>query len=318
MSASPCPADAEPSFDSTVSRALVHRASVNEVFVTDAFRLGERRFRVGLQLPRAHSLHTDGGPPFHDLLLGCEAARQASALIAHRFFGVPLGHAFIFGTLDTRIDDPEPFRIGSAPAHVTLDVDVEPRFRRGVLAQQRLLVAGAIDGRRCLTGEATAFYMPGARYAALRARAGGAHLAERPARPVPVAPADVGRHDPRNVVISAPVAEANGWAAGVIVDETHPVFFDHALDHIPALLILEAFRQTTTAIAARGAGVPAERVLLTGCEARFGEFAELSLPATCVAAVDTSPVPGPPALRLELRQGEAVRATARMEVQLCS
>ena len=71
MSASPAPSDVELSFDTTVSRALVHRASINEVFVTDVLGLGDGRFRVGLQLPRAHSVHTDGGPPIHDVLLAC-------------------------------------------------------------------------------------------------------------------------------------------------------------------------------------------------------------------------------------------------------
>jgi hypothetical protein len=320
MSASPCPSDVELNFDATVSRALVHRASVNEVFVTDVRALGEGRFRVGLQLPRAHSVHTDGGPPYHDLLLGCEAARQASALIAHQFFGVPVGHAFIFGTLDTRMDDPEAFRIGRAPAHVTLDVDTEQRFRRGVLAHQRMLVSGSIDGVPCLTGEATAFYMAGPRYQALRARARRDDAGERPPRPAPIALAALGRRDPRNVVISDPVqsADGTGFSAGVIVDEDHPVFFDHPLDHIPAMLILEAFRQTATVAAARMAGVPAEHVLLTGCEARFLEFAELDQPATCAATIDMSPHSGPPAMQLELRQGDAVRTTARMELRLCS
>jgi A-factor biosynthesis hotdog domain len=307
------------SFDSTVPRALVHRAAISEVFVTDVLGAGDGRFRIGLQLPRAHSVHTDGGPPYHDLLLGCEAARQASALIAHRFYGVPHGHAFIFGTLDTRMEDPEAFRIGSAPAHVALDVDTEQRFRHGALARQRLLVRGSVDGVPCLAGEATAVYMAGTRYAALRARARRGAGDERPPRPVPAAPAAVGRHHPRNVVISDPVPTADGtvFAAGVIVDEDHPVFFDHPLDHIPAMLILEAFRQTAVAAIAEIAYVPAERVLLTGVQARFRDFAELTEPAQCVATVDTSAGSDVPALQLELSQRAAVRADARMEFQLC-
>ena len=314
MSASPAPSDVELSFDTTVSRALVHRASINEVFVTDVLGLGDGRFRVGLQLPRAHSVHTDGGPPFHDVLLGCEAARQASALIAHRFFGLTRSSAFIFESLHARVDDPEAFRIGRAPAQVALDLDTEQRFRRGELAHQRMLISGTVDGVPCLTAEATAIYLPGPRYARLRDRARGAARDERPPRPVALPPAAGGRHDPRNVVISEPVALDDGtrFEAAIVVDEGHPVYFDHPLDHIPALLILEAFRQTAVVATARTASVAPERLLLTGLQVRFTEFAELHQAATVVATVEAG------AISLELRQGDAVRAAARMEVQPCS
>ena len=177
-----------------------------------------------------------------------------------------------------------------------------------------MLISGTVDGVPCLTAEATAIYLPGPRYARLRDRARGASRDERPPRPVALPPAAVGRHDPRNVVISDPVALDDGtrFEAAIVVDEGHPVYFDHPLDHIPALLILEAFRQTAVVATARTASVAPERLLLTGLQVRFTEFAELHQAATVVATVEAG------AISLELRQGDAVRAAARMEVQPCS
>jgi 2-oxo-3-(phosphooxy)propyl 3-oxoalkanoate synthase len=146
---------------------------------------------------------------------------------------------------------------------------------------------------------------------------GGAPTA-RPPRPAPAAPAAVGRLDVRNVVIGDPVAGAHDgtFTAGVVVDEDHPILFDHRLDHIPAMLVLEAFRQTAIVAAARTTGIDAGDLLLSACGARFDAFAELWQEAACHATVGTPSGPAIP-VALELRQGDRVRCSAQMEVRSC-
>ena len=65
----------------------------------------------------------------------------------------------------------------------------------------------------------------------------------------PEAPLSVVRRDPRNVLLRQitrqRAGQANEWLAMAIVDEGHPYYFDHPLDHVPGILLLEAALQLT-------------------------------------------------------------------------
>jgi 3-oxoacyl-(acyl-carrier-protein) synthase len=55
----------------------------------------------------------------------------------------------------------------------------------------------------------------------------------------------------RDVVLEGPEQiEGGGWQAGLLVDQGHPYFFDHPLDHIPGVLLVEGLEQ----LAERAAG----------------------------------------------------------------
>ncbi|WP_226962330.1 AfsA-related hotdog domain-containing protein [Streptomyces sp. C8S0] len=81
------------SYAATVSRQLVHRAAVCEVFLTDTRRRSDNDFLIAAQLPRVHSYYSDhlATPAAYDPLLLLEVFRQTSILVAHEHLGVPLG-----------------------------------------------------------------------------------------------------------------------------------------------------------------------------------------------------------------------------------
>ena len=51
------------------------------------------------------------------------------------------------------------------------------------------------------------------------------------------------RGDPGDVVLDSIVVRAGGVEARIVVDETHPFFFDHPYDHVPGVLFVEAVQQ---------------------------------------------------------------------------
>lgn len=63
--------------------------------------------------------------------------------------------------------------------------------------------------------------------------------------PHPGAPLMVNRRDPRNVLLRQIDRQHGTWLATAIVDEGHPYYFDHPLDHVPGILLLEAALQLT-------------------------------------------------------------------------
>jgi hypothetical protein len=95
----------------------------------------------------------------------------------------------------------------------------------------------------------------------------------------PLRPAEVGRLRARDVLLLD--NGAAGWR--LRVDERHRYFFDHPTDHVPGMMLLEAFRQVgwRTANGARP-------VRLTGLSTSFQSFCELDAPVF----FDSQQIPG--------------------------
>ncbi len=99
----------------------------------------------------------------------------------------------------------------------------------------------------------------------------------------------VHRHDPRNVLVEyvRPMpGEVDVYVARMVHDIEHPFFFEHPLDHIPAMMLVETGRQLGIAIAHLYLGVPLDRMFATrSFDIRFDEFAELHTPVDIVGRV---------------------------------
>lgn len=69
------------------------------------------------------------------------------------------------------------------------------------------------------------------------------------------------------------------FLAEMRVPRQHPFFFEHAVDHVPGLLLIEAGRQLAIALAHRFYEVPSDAVfVLDGLQLEFQGFAELGVP----------------------------------------
>ncbi|MFF1548873.1 ScbA/BarX family gamma-butyrolactone biosynthesis protein [Streptomyces sp. NPDC058291] len=253
----------------TVPRELVHRAAVAEVMLTGWQRLSDTHFAMTAQWPRGHSFFTTADRTHHDPLIAAETIRQIGALLAHAEFGVPIGHQFLLEELALTVH-PEEIRVGGAPAALDLDVtctEVRKRGTRltGMTYETKVLREGrlAASGRISFSTIAPAVYRrlrpqrvfdPGHRALALTA---------------PVAPSTVGRLSPTDVVLS-PTGEPDRWH--LRMDTRHPVLFDHQVDHVPGMVLLEAARQAATAVLGRPSILP------LGLDCEFLKYAELDLP----------------------------------------
>ncbi|MDG9721004.1 ScbA/BarX family gamma-butyrolactone biosynthesis protein [Streptomyces sp. DH24] len=256
-----------PSLTTTVPKEFVHRASIAEVMLTDWERLDEEHFTVTAQLPRLHGFFAtlDG---YHDPLLVAETIRQAGLLLAHAEFGVPLGHKFLMWDLAVDIT-PSRLRLGAAPASVVIEITCSDIKRRGKnLAGLHFDAVIHRDGQRAATGGATFTCTSPAVYQRLRApRIGDDGVTPIPLTS-PTAPQNVGRLSPTDVVLS-PLPASDRWQ--LRVDTRHPVLFDHPVDHVPGMVLLEAARQATVAFLGRDC-------LPVGITSEFTRYAELDAP----------------------------------------
>ncbi|MFJ9034958.1 ScbA/BarX family gamma-butyrolactone biosynthesis protein [Streptomyces sp. NPDC102274] len=266
-----------PALTTTVPKEFVHRAGVAEVMLTGWHRKSENHFGMTAQWPRGHSFFTHVAG-HHDPLIAAETIRQAGALLAHAEYGVPLGHHFLMSDLSLATH-PAHLLAGSTPASLDIDITCrEVKKRRDTLTGLRYDTVIRRDGHTAATGSAAFTCTSPTVYR--RLRAGRLHN-NHPTLPLtaPTAPQNVGRTSPTDVVLS-PTTNPHRWQ--LRVDTRHPVLFEHPVDHIPGMMLLEAARQATTATL----GYTTPPLTITG---QFTRYAELDTP--CHIETHHTPTP---------------------------
>ncbi|MFE6051083.1 ScbA/BarX family gamma-butyrolactone biosynthesis protein [Kitasatospora sp. NPDC056446] len=300
------------SFRHRLPAATVHKAAQDEVLLTDAARTGDGRFAVAAVWHRHRFLHPGGtGRPLDPLLL-VETVRQALIHLSHRFHRVPQGHPFVLAALDLDLTPAGSALRPAGPLHLLLDAvctrTTATPHRTGLVLDALASVDGVPVGRAGFRWEVRHPEF----YALVRDRARRSAPTPTPtptpaSAPTPagesageprrLAPWEAGYPDDRHVLL----ARDPGGAPGAFLldpDPGHPVLFDHPSDHVPGMVLLEAFRQ-----AAFATGAPADPARI---RAAFGAFGEPDVP------VGVTVRPGPDAGTAEVTavQGGTTLASA--------
>ncbi|MFD8691651.1 ScbA/BarX family gamma-butyrolactone biosynthesis protein [Streptomyces sp. NPDC059651] len=279
---------------STVPKELVHRAAVAEVLLTGWERHVDTRFAVTAQWPRGHSFFTPVNGTHYDPMMVAETIRQVGSLLAHAEFDVPAGHQFLMHDLEVAV---HPQHLGLEGVPAALDIEVtytEVKQRRQGHAGARYEVVIRRDGHVVATGTAAYTCVSPDVYRRVRgSRLSGGRPALRLC--APVSPQSVGRMSPTDVVLS-PLGEAGTWQ--LRVDTRHPILFDHPVDHIPGMVLVEAARQATIAVLSR-TSPDTYGLLPTRVTARFQRYAELDSPCT----IEAHELPAGPGQSLVLVSG---------------
>ncbi|WP_393080612.1 ScbA/BarX family gamma-butyrolactone biosynthesis protein [Streptomyces sp. LN704] len=280
----------QPRLTTTVPREYVHRAAVSEVLLTGweaaagptgpPGPAGPDRsdvFAVSAQWPRSHSFFTQSGG-YQDPMLLIESVRQIGSLLAHAEFGVPFGHQFLMWDMSFSTV-PELLVADAVPTEVELRTVCRDIVRRGrVLGGMRYDVTVLRDGKALATGGAAFSCTSPAVHR--RLRAGRPTTTDRVVPPG-IDPAAVGHSGDHHVLLAEPEPEPEpgaGAAPGtgdrweLRVDTAHPTFFDHPVDHIPGMVLLEAARQAALV----ATGMP--DALLLGLKSNFARYAEFDAP----------------------------------------
>ncbi|GHF69260.1 lactone biosynthesis protein [Kitasatospora xanthocidica] len=279
----PAARDRRLSFRHRLPAAAVHKTAPAEVLLTDAARTGDDRFRVAAVWHRHRFLHHGGaGLPVDPLLL-VETVRQALIHLSHRFHGVPQGHPFVLDSLDLELTRAGSTHRPAGPQQVLLDAvhtrTLTTPHRTGLALDAVVSVDGVPLGRGGFRWEVRHPEF----YALVRDRA--RRTAARPTGPSAgeswrLAPWVAGYPDDRHVLLARGPQGAPGE---FLLDPApdHPVLFDHPSDHVPGMVLLEAFRQ-----AAHATGAPQDPARI---RAAFTAFGEPDVPVTVTAR------PGPAA-----------------------
>ncbi|WP_217545756.1 ScbA/BarX family gamma-butyrolactone biosynthesis protein [Streptomyces sp. GbtcB6] len=262
-----------PGLTTTVPREYVHRAAVSEVLLTSWEQAGPDGFAVRAQWPRSHALFApDAG--YQDPMLLIESVRQIGSLLAHAEFDVPFGHQFLMSDMSVTAE-PDLLVTDVVPTDVEMHTVCRDVVRRaGRLREMRYDVTVVRENGARATASAAFRCMSPEVYRRMRG--------ERPTTtdrtpPPALDPAAVGHAGTRHVVLCEPAPGAyDRWE--LRVDTAHPTYFDHPVDHIPGMFLLEAARQAAHA----RTGAPC--ALLLGMRSEFVRYAELDAPCWITAA----------------------------------
>lgn len=255
------------SFSATVARHLVHRRAVSEVLLTDWCRIGADAFVCAAQWSRSHSFYRvrDG---YHDPLLLAETIRQVGLLLCHEAYQVPPQHRFLMDRM-TYVTDLDGLAAGAAPAEIVLAVRTqELRRRTRSTSVVRLDVEFLRDEAPIGRGTGWVRCLEPLLYKRIRSRCPSATVQDQ--QPAPVPPAHVGVVDADDVVLGQ-CQQPGQWPLRILTE--HPVLFDHPLDHVPGMLVLEGMRQASRV----ALGWP--NAQLTSCDITFSRFIELGEPS---------------------------------------
>jgi 3-hydroxymyristoyl/3-hydroxydecanoyl-(acyl carrier protein) dehydratase len=285
------------SFEQTVPRSLVHKRSLENVLLTEISACAEDRFLCAGRVPTAHRFFNDRGrTPHADILFYTELGRQASLAISHAFLNVSRDDAFIFEGSDAALAEGAwiAARDSSLDAVVILIKAREITRRRNdavsrVVAEHVMWIGGqqVFQGTGAWTIQSAALFQRLRRTSTARAVPGEPGTVSHRAAPAPRARLPHACGD--NVVISPPWRgeSAGEFVSSLIVDHTHPYFFDHPCDHVPGMLLLEGCAQLALAACSETGGA-ADAARVRAYDMAFAQFVECGTPATLTAYADAA------------------------------
>jgi 3-hydroxymyristoyl/3-hydroxydecanoyl-(acyl carrier protein) dehydratase len=290
-------------------RTLVHKRYLENVFLTGFRAWAEDHFVCTGRFPTAHLLFNDGGRiPHEDILFYTEVGRQASLAVSHAFLNVGLEDVFIFERSQAAVTEAI-WRLPSTVDSVEIEIKVREIVRRkGVVSRIVADHSMTVAGQHVFAGTGRWTVQPAAVFKRLRRGAVEVSAPEQEGSRGGAA---------SNRIISWLDSRRDGAVhAALVVDPTHPFFFDHACDHVPGMLLLEAFAQLSLGVGA-SAGPESPRLAVMAYEADFTQFVECNLPISLTArpGPDMSAAAGTlPTTAIVVEQRDVVAGAATVRV----
>ncbi|MFJ2739246.1 ScbA/BarX family gamma-butyrolactone biosynthesis protein [Streptomyces sp. NPDC087440] len=313
MSVSVLSRETQPEHESAVHPQPVHQWQVHklcaeEILLTTWAERSPECFVLTANWPRQHDFYRPSQGAYDPLLLA-ESVRQAVPLLSHAVHGVPREHQQAWEDFSFSFE-PLASLVTTADEEVRLTVACSDVVRRGARFAGMVMDVEVHQGERLLGTARTRFNnQPAAVYRRLRGPYAdkAAALALRLPPGPPVEPRRVDRDSRHDVVLSpAPGGGRGRWL--LRSDPAHPVLFDHAVDHAPGMLLLEAARQ-----AAHAAFDSPHAVV--GMRTRFIRYVEFDAPALVLVGEPVPDGPGRHRVAVSVEQHGASAFTSEVTVE---
>ncbi|MGW4357302.1 ScbA/BarX family gamma-butyrolactone biosynthesis protein [Streptomyces californicus] len=308
MSVSVLSRDARPVQQSQVHQWQVHKLRGEEVLLTSWLEASPNQYVVTARWPKGHDFYRSAGGSYDPLLLA-ETVRQTVPLLSHAVHDVPREYKQAWEDFSFAVE-PLASLVTTGEDEVRMVVSCSDVIRRGARFAGMTMDIDVYLGKRLMGIAHTRFNnQPAAIYRRLRGSYADLDAAQEGCLPVgpPVDPHRVGRDRVEDVVLSPALGGERPGRWLLRVDPSHPVLFDHVVDHVPGMLLLEAARQAAHDVAGPGAAV-------IGMKTDFIRYVEFDAPTVVVAGEPVSAGTGRRRIPLRVEQHGVQVFTAEVTV----
>ncbi|HWU09123.1 MAG TPA: ScbA/BarX family gamma-butyrolactone biosynthesis protein [Streptomyces sp.] len=263
--------------------AYTHLKRDESIFVIGWERSGADEFTLDIRWPATR------GDLAYDPRVLAQTIRQSGLVIAHAEYHVPLDHQTVLKTLDFTLSPG--FRVpGGQTSDLRVELEVSKPRRGGRAPNALRMRLHILHGDVTVTRVDSEFgWISPTAYPRVRGEYTSVDWAGWPV-PASVAPEFVGRPDTVDVVLS-PSEEPDRWL--LRNDVANTLLFDHPVDHVPGLVLLEAAQQAAQAFVAP---VP---FALDSVSTRYAHYVEFDQP--CWIEAEALATPAPDRLSLRVR-----------------
>lgn len=274
------------SYQQSIPKKLAHKHSIHEVFLTGFKIKSQNEMVLYAELPRSHGLYCEKVLNIKkpDLTLLIEICRQSCFVVAHKQYDVPLEgnrFQFLFQKLNAKSTIVEDLNL--VKPILVIECSVSKSWQRKALTSgleyDFILSSNDIELAK-MTLRMMWVERPKWKEMRLFMRKG---RGLEPTRKIDLGdrsvinPEEVGRINPANVVLKSVKEESDNWTATPLVNLEHPIYFDHPIDHIYAMVQIEICRQFAFYIFSKKFNIPASHLEMTSCSAEFQSIAEFDL-----------------------------------------
>ncbi|MFG8723583.1 AfsA-related hotdog domain-containing protein [Pseudomonas aeruginosa] len=317
-------------FERTLPISLVHKPSNDSVLLTDYVAQSRHETLLGAQMPRGHGLYQENVLEVtgYDIAALVEICRQACFAIAHNQFGLSLAenrYQFLFRELKAKItlaalgaEHPRghPIRVVVAST-----VEKELRSEKRTSGLTWCFELKDPSGREIATVRIRQNFVDRNQWKRIREEMCSQRgVVFQSAIEIPpdseVAPREVGRWNPQNLVLLRVTGNDNHYEALARIDPRHPILFDRpSADHIFAMVQLEASRQLAVYSVAKCLEVDPFRLKVIRCDAQFQSMGELNTPTALHAEILNYTNGGSGAqVAIQITQGK--RSVSRFQIEV--
>ncbi|MFB9514685.1 ScbA/BarX family gamma-butyrolactone biosynthesis protein [Streptomyces purpureus] len=216
--------------------SFAHRDLDRDVLITGWTRRDEMAFSVDINWARDHCFFAPAPGSVHHHMLIAQTIRQVTLSLAHAAFEIPTSDKFLMNELTYAVDPHH-------PTTLTDPVRVEAEYSWEGRRCMRVKLALRQRGATFATSDNLFSWVPPRVYGRMR----GDYLTALPGDSAePVAAPLVGRIAD-NEVLLAPGGRPHRWQ--LRWGTGHMALIDHAVDHVPGLVLLEAAHQAAYAFA---------------------------------------------------------------------
>ena len=243
-------------------------------------QLSDGRYVIAPQLLRSHIYFYDVINGYYDATLLLEIFRQVSICITHRFYTIPHSTKFIFNKAEFNILNDTFLNNIRIPIEVTIKVNVVDKKRKTVsIIGLNLDMSIYVDNCLCVIKSRDSTWMSDLVCKKLRNKPLiSQNLQENKIENqilCSVKPPEVGHTFHRNVVIKELKDNFNEIITSLYIEQSYPGLFDHELDHVLGMVLIEMLKQTALIGIKKLLNIYAHRLELIECYVIFFAFCEI-------------------------------------------